>query len=193
MTDPTTPRRGGRTQLILVALIFVVPFIGAIWMYYSDNAPRPEGRSNQGALLAPVISLRDELGESPLLDAAEDRWAMVYNQTGPCDESCEAALYRMRQTRLMLGNDMSRVLRVLLHGTVAPDTLFLEEEQAGLVTLQDQTASQALIDARPRDLSAGGLYLIDPLGNLIMYFPDDISPRQLVDDIEHLLELSRIG
>lgn len=193
MTEPKPRQGSGRTQLFLIALIFAVPLLGAIWLYYGENAPRPEGRSNHGALLTPVISLADELGDSPLLAATADHWALVYVQRGPCDTDCEDALFRMRQSRLMLGNDMSRVRRVLLHGLDAPDTLFLEEEHAGLVALQDPTASQALGDSRPRNLGAGGLYLIDPLGNLVMYFPDDISPRQLVDDIEHLLELSRIG
>lgn len=193
MTDPKPRQGSGRTQLILVALIFVVPLVAAVWLYYSDSAPRPDGRSNHGELLTPVINLRDELGDTALLQAADHQWALVYAQSGPCAEDCRQALHRMRQSRLMLGNDMSRVVRVLLHGSVAPDTLFLEEEHAGLVALQDPTASQALNDSRPRNLSAGGLYLIDPLGNLVMYFPEDIPPRQLVDDIEHLLELSRIG
>lgn len=193
MTETESRRGGGRTQLVLVALTFIVPLVAAVWLYFGDNAPRPEGRSNHGALLTPVINLRDELGNAPLLQAADNQWALVYVQTGSCEDDCRQALHRMRQSRLMLGNDMSRVVRVLLHGSVAPDTLFLEEEHAGLVALQDRTASQALSDSRPRKLSAGGLYLIDPLGNLVMYFPEDIPPRQLVDDVEHLLELSRIG
>jgi hypothetical protein len=39
----------------------------------------------------------------------------------------------------------------------------------------------------------GGIYLIDPLANLVMYFPPDLGPRELVDDVKHLLRLSRIG
>jgi hypothetical protein len=94
----------------------------------------------------------------------------------------------------MLGNDMSRVVRVLLHGADAPDTLLvLEQEYAGLIALQDSASRQLLMDVHPRGTSADGYYLVDPLGNLVMYFPLDIEPRDLVDDIEHLLKLSRIG
>ena len=42
-------------------------------------------------------------------------------------------------------------------------------------------------------LDTGGYYLVDPLGNLVMYFQPDIDPQAMVEDIKHLLELSRIG
>jgi hypothetical protein len=34
---------------------------------------------------------------------------------------------------------------------------------------------------------------VDPLGNLVMYFPPDLDLRDMVEDIQHLLDLSRIG
>lgn len=192
MNDKGMNRRA-RIQLLLVALVFVLPLAAAWWMYYSEDAPRPEGRTNHGALLTPVKSLADELPGSPLVAAAADHWALVYLLQGACEADCEDALYRLRQTRLMLGNDMNRLQRVLLHGTEAPDTLFLEREHAGLTTLSHRETSLLLDAARPGDLAPGGLYLLDPLGNLVMYFPADVAPRELVDDLEHLLELSRIG
>lgn len=193
MNDTQKPAKAGRTQLVLISLIFVVPLVAAVWMYYGGNAPRPAASTNHGALLTPIISLADELGETPLLAAVADHWATVYVNVGVCDNVCEDALYKQQQTRLMLGNDMSRVMRVLLHGPETPDTLLLTGEHAGLVVLSDPAVRQILTSTRPRELAAGGLFLIDPLGNLVMYFPADISPRELVDDIEHLLKLSGIG
>lgn len=189
-----TPRRGNsRLQLILIALIFAVPLIAASWMYFSDSAVRPLGRTNKGVLLDPIVNLPDELGNSPLLAAAENRWMLVYLDSGDCTETCEDSLYKLRQMRLMLGNDMSRVVRAWLHGPTAPDTLRLQQDHPGLAAVYDAAARQLLVDVHPRDMSSAGFYLVDPLGNLIMYFPEDIAPRALVDDLEHLLKLSRIG
>ena len=42
-------------------------------------------------------------------------------------------------------------------------------------------------------LQAGGCYLIDPLGNLVMYFLPGLNPKDMVADIKHLLKLSHIG
>ena len=53
---------------------------------------------------------------------------------------------------------------------------------------------RAVLDnKKPDALEAGGYYLIDPHGNLVLYFSPDIDPRDMVDDIKRLLKLSRIG
>lgn len=184
---------GARIQLLLIALVFVLPLLAAVYMYYGDSAPRPEGRTNHGLLIQPIANLPDELGSTPLVDAIRDRWAIIYLHEGACEVECRDALYKQRQVRLMLGNDMDRVLRVLLHGPEAPDTLFLENEQAGLIALEEPAARQLLVGILPRDAGPGGFWLVDPLGNAVMYFPADILPRDLVEDLEHLLDLSRIG
>ena len=99
----------------------------------------------------------------------------------------------LRQSRLMLGKEMDRMTRVFLHGTEAPDTLFIAEEHQGLVTLQDAALRTVLDNKKPEALPAGGYYLVDPHGNLVLYFRPDINPRDMVDDIKRLLKLSRIG
>jgi hypothetical protein len=93
----------------------------------------------------------------------------------------------------MLGKEMDRVERVFLHGEQRPDTLLVAEENKGVVTLQDPALRALLDDKKPRSLPAGGFYLIDPHGNLVLYFSPDIKPRDMVGDIKRLLKLSRIG
>lgn len=193
MNNRPDRKRSGRLQLLLVGLVFLLPLVAASWMYYSGNAPRPQATTNHGELLTPIQNVNDILGETAFTGAIADHWALVYVYTAPCATACGDALYKLRQSRLMLGNDMNRVVRVMLHGSEAPDTLLLTEEHAGLIALQESAADRLLNNTHPFDDDSGGYYLIDPLGNLVMYFPTDITPRDLVDDIEHLLKLSSIG
>ena len=93
----------------------------------------------------------------------------------------------------MLGKEMDRLLRVFLHGESSPDTVFLADEHAGLIALRNDRLLALLHNKKPAALSAGGYFLMDPLGNLVMYFVPDIGPSDMVGDIEHLLKLSRIG
>ena len=184
----------GRTQLLLVALAFAGPLLVAAWLYFGGaGAWQPAGRSNHGAILEPIVSLREAVPASPLGAVNEDHWVMLYANDGECTEACREALYRLRQSRLMLGNDMSRVRRVFLHGDETPDTVFLEQQHAGLITIKDKRLDGLLASKIPAGLVPGGIFLIDPLGNLVMYFAPGIAPRDMVDDISHLLELSRIG
>jgi len=88
---------------------------------------------------------------------------------------------------------MDRVERVFLHGEQRPDNLLAAEEHRGLVTLHDAALLAVLVDQKPQSLPAGGFYLIDPHGNLVLYFSPEIEPRDMVDDMKRLLKLSRIG
>ena len=183
----------GRIQLFLIALVFFGPLILAAWMYFSGAGFQPDGRTNHGELLEPLVSIGEQLPSSAINAHISGQWLLIYANDGACSEACEYSLYVLRQSRLMLGREMDRLGRVFLHGNSVPDTVMLADEHKGLITLQDAEFAALLAKKRPAGLAAGGYYLVDPLGNLVMYFRPDIEPRDMVEDIEHLLELSRIG
>lgn len=189
----THTKRKGRIQLLLVAAVFLGPLAIATWLYFGGQGLTPDGRTNNGALLEPIINLTDALPESPLHARTDGHWSLIYENSAACDAACEYSLYTLRQSRLMLGKEMDRLLRVFLHGNTPPDTVLLADEHQGLITLQDSALSALLETKRPTDLASGGYFLVDPLGNLVLYFRPDIEPSAMVEDIKHLLELSRIG
>ncbi len=186
-------RRSGRLQFLLIAAAFLGPLIVAAWLYFGGTAIQPEARTNHGALLEPIVNLQDALPESPIHAPNEQSWLLVYAHPEACGDACRTALYTSRQSRRMLGREMDRLTRVFLHGAGAPDTVFLAEEHRDLVTIEDSSLGGLLNNKRPSDLPAGGYFLIDPLGNLVMYFRPDMDPYDMVDDIKRLLKLSRIG
>ena len=188
-----TPKSRGRIQFLLIAAIFLGPLAIAAWMYFTDSELIPEGRVNHGALLEPIVRLNEALPDSGFHAHNEGHWILLHANAGACGEECEYALYTLRQTRLMLGKEMDRVVRVFLHGETPPDTVFLAEQHEGLVTLRDDSLGKLLDGKRPQELATGGYYLIDPLGNLVMYFPPDIDPSAMVEDVKRLLKQSRIG
>ena len=186
-------RRSGRLQFLLIAAVFLGPLLVAAWLYFLGGSLQPAKRTNHGAVLQPIVNIGEELPGSPLHEYYVNSWLLLYEHAGTCDDPCRGALYTIRQSRLMLGKEMERLKRVFLHGASAPDTVFLGGEHPGLITTQDSSLSRLLNNKRPTDLPAGGYFLIDPLGNLVMYFRPDLEPADMVDDIKHLLRLSRIG
>ena len=190
MSEPQ--RKSVRPQLLLIAAVFFGPLIIAAWMYYGGHFDR-SASSNNGALLEPIVNLAEQLPDSTLLERGKGSWLLLYSNEAACTESCKQALYTMRQGRLMLGKEQGRVLRGFLHGAAVPDTVFLANEHQGLITTQEAPLSRALQNKKPAELPDGGYYLVDPLGNLVMYFRPDMNPSEMVDDIKRLLKLSRIG
>lgn len=191
MAEPR--RNSARLHLVLIAAVFFGPLLVAAWLYYGGYFADSLGRSNHGALLEPILNLEDELPDSPLHGPGNGSWTLLYAHSGACAEACRDALYTTRQARKMLGKEMDRLQRVFLHGSTPPDTVFLAAEHPGLITIDDASLNGLLENKRPEELPAGGYYLIDPLGNLVLYFRPDIEPSDMVDDIKRLLKLSRIG
>jgi len=200
-----------RAQMLLIASVFFGPLAVATWMYYS-GAFLPEGRTNHGALLEPIVNVVVEVPSSAVGKQGDGYWVLIYANDGECTEVCRQALYTLRQSQKMLGKEMDRLKRVFLHGVSSPDTVFLADEHAGLTVLRDDDLSALLNNKKPatlslRDddlsallnnkkpatLSSGGYFLMDPLGNLVMYFEPETDPSDMVGDIKRLLNLSRIG
>ena len=185
-------RKSARPQLLFIALIFFGPLILAAWMYYGGHFTRPAS-SNHGALLEPISNLLQDVPDSELLQRGQGMWLLLYPNAGDCEATCRDALFTMRQGRLMLGKEQDRLMRAFLHGDSLPDKVFIANEHQGLITTQDAKLRSLLTNKKPIELPDGGYYLVDPLGNLVMYFRPDMDPSEMVDDIKHLLRLSRIG
>lgn len=184
-------KRKSRLQLALIALVFLGPLAIAAWLYSQGRAP--SGHTNHGDLLEPFVNVGDDLSAIRSGAAGRSHWLLIYSEAGSCNETCRDALYTTRQVRLMLGKEMNRVRRVFLHGGSLPDTVFLAEEHPGLITTEDGRLNSLLQNKRPAGSPTGGYFLIDPHGNLVMYFRPDLDPSDIVDDMKHLLRLSRIG
>jgi hypothetical protein len=186
-------RKSARPQLLLIALVFFGPLLVAAWMYYGGHFTPTATGSNYGELLEPIANLNEALPDSALLTEASGRWILLYSNEDSCAPDCRDALYTMRQGRLMLGKDQDRLVRAFLHGDSLPDKVFLADEHQGLITTQDASLSGLLKNKKPTELPNGGYFLVDPLGNLVMYFRPDIEPSNMIADIKHLLRLSNIG
>ncbi len=100
----------------------------------------------------------------------------------------------MRQTRLSLNNDMTRMERVFLATANCCAREYLQQEHTGLVVLDASgSAAQPLLAQFPQEGREHTLFVVDPLGNLMMGYDARENPRGLLEDLKRLLRLSHIG
>ena len=185
----------GRLQFWLVILIPFVSLLMAAGMYFF--ALSPEGRTNKGNLLSPSLPLT--VFESPdiTIDQLEKRWGVVIAIDAECDEICHNLLYLIRQSHIALDRDAIRVQRFLM--TPEPEKImaaafvdFLKNEHPGVqivkgtIPLLTNSQEQAP-EERPR------IFLIDPLGNVVLWYSQTHDGKEILRDLEKLLKLSRIG
>jgi len=198
--------RNLRTLAALTSL-FLLPLVMAFVIYYGTGW-RPSAHVNHGRLIdpprpLPAVTLPRVGVDSPggaapgaaqaTAGALRSRWSLVYVGAGECDTACRQALYVMRQTRLGLNNDMTRVERVFLVSGACCDRTFLAREHPGLQVLDASApAAQPLLAQFPAE-RAHTLFVVDPLGNLMLDYDARGDPHGLLEDLKKLLRLSHIG
>jgi cytochrome oxidase Cu insertion factor (SCO1/SenC/PrrC family) len=192
-------RRQGRL-LVGLALLFFAPLGLAFYMYYGHSAWHPGGRVNAGELVEPARPLPalalPRLGSGNTEpNFLKGRWTLLYVVSGPCTEGCRTRLYDTRQVRLALDRDMNRVQRVFIADADCCDAQFLHEQHPDLITIRASTAAAPLLALLPGQggVSTPRVYLIDPLGNLMMSYAGDAAPKGILEDMKRLLRLSSIG
>ena len=170
----------GRWKMIAVLLICASPVIASYFTYYFV---RPEGRRNFGELITPQRPLPDIRtqsldGKRGSLLELRNQWLLISVAAGACDNSCQQRLYFQRQLREALGKEKDRLDRVWLINDEAPVDARLLPGLTGSTALRVPAAelSQWLVPA-DKQMLVSHIYLVDPLGNLMMRFPVDMDAQ----------------
>jgi cytochrome oxidase Cu insertion factor (SCO1/SenC/PrrC family) len=189
-------RRRQRLKLLAILLVCAAPVIASYLAYY---VLPPLGRTNFGDLIEPQrpipeLRLSGADGAAFKFESLRGRWVLLQFDSGACDPACVDKLYAMRQQRTMTGKDRERVERVWLIGDTAVPADTLARDYAGTVVLRADPAELAPVFP----IEAGRrledyLYVIDPLGNLMMRFPATGEPARIRKDLGRLLKASRVG
>lgn len=203
MTPASTPSAPAPTHwrayriLYLLIIVCVAPVVASYLAYY---VLPPSGRTNYGELIEPQVpwpALDARLQDGTAFDfgALRGKWIMVQVDASGCDEACRNKVWQMRQLRAMQGKDADRIERVFLVTDQEPLQTMLQRDFDGthfvrvgrdalrFMPVPDETA------ARIED----HIYLIDPLGNLMMRWPRAADPNRMKRDIGRLLKASRVG
>ena len=197
--ENTKQKAKGRWKLMAVLAVCAAPLIASYVIYYGGFA-ESFGRTNYGAILDPRQHETPELKASTLdgtptsIDALKGKWLMVRTGPAACDDACRKQMFAMRQLRLMQGKEMDRVQRVWLVTDSAPLDIVLLKEYDGMTVLRvDPQALQQWLPVEEGSQMRDHLYMIDPLGNLMMRFPKDPEPQKVKKDMSKLLKASAIG
>jgi hypothetical protein len=184
--------------LYLVLIICIIPVAASYLAYYVF---KPTGRTNYGDLVdpqrpAPALTLRQLEGSPFDLATLRGDWIMVIVDRAECSDACRSKLWNMRQVRTATGKERDRIERVFLITDDAPTTTLLLREFDGTHFLRASAQQLAPFLALPADGSAtldDCVWLIDPLGNLMLRWPKGADPSRMKKDMDRLLRASRIG
>lgn len=193
-TNVTNKPRG---QLKLLAIISVValPMIAA-WAMAKFDIGIPDTRKNKSDLVEPAVTIEDwDLQLEQVGYGAP--WRLVVTSAGECTDPCMALVHEARQINVALGKEASRVMHVLASGQVQPAALS-ERLETDFPLLERTTLStdayQRSLNDHPETWRQGAqLWVVDPLGRVVLHQDPDEPGKKLLDDLKHLLKVSKVG
>lgn len=194
MSNESAPKaaRTNRRTLILLLVVMCAPFIASYLLYFWEVRP---GSINYGELLEvkPVSGTGLNQLDNTIFRMRQLRgkWALLTVDSGSCDEQCRKKLYYMRQVRLVQNKEMNRIERVwLIDDNETPDPKILDDfKDSWYISAKD---SEILASIPTKESQRDHIYLIDPMGNLMMRFPKDPDPTKMAKDVKRLLQVSQM-
>jgi len=191
-----------RVSLLIIAAIFLLPLLLAWFMYNGTIQYKPAATRNFGQLVEPPLPLHWQdvtmvpIDGSTPPDAAEafkNHWVILYPVPDQCLDICLQEVSALRQIHLASGRHQARIQIALL--LPQADALNLEsvlrDTYSRFELIRDpagklrSTLQQA---AGPGD----AVYLIDPLGNIMMTYKGGADPNDIKQDLVRLLTWSKL-
>lgn len=193
------------TPMVLVFLCSLAPIVAAFVVYLNPQW-WPTDSSNYGTLLSPQrpMPAASELRLTTLdgkpfdLESLKGKWLLVAADGAACPESCARKLFITRNSHASQGKNVDRLARVwfITDDAVVPDKVLEAYKGTVMVRVNPDQLARFLL---ARDTAAGQpglqdpIWVIDPLGNLMMQYPAEADGVRVRKDISKLVYNSRIG
>jgi len=182
--------RKNRLILVFLGAFFALPYL-VVFIYQSyPELSESTGMSNRGELFSPVHSIEKLAGSE--FDELKGKWTIIYISGESCDQECFNQHYTMRQVRLASAKRRFKIMRLNL---IASDTidatykqLLVEFPGEKQVMLNADDTILKKIDDLSREEKIGRLYLMDPFLNIVLRYPLQTNPKDLLHDINKLVE-----
>jgi cytochrome oxidase Cu insertion factor (SCO1/SenC/PrrC family) len=201
---PGATTRRARRRLLLLIAIFSLPVLIAYALYFSGW--RPETSGNYGELVQPPRALPELVlqtldGRALRVSELRGKWTLLMFGAAECPKPCEAALDKMHRIILAQGKEATRVRAAFVVTDLrARDWLqYAIKDYPGTLVLTGSADTMRMLTSY-FTLSKGAplndpnrIYVIDPLGNLMMSYPADADANRMRKDLARLLRVSQVG
>lgn len=186
MKSSQPKRKRVALKLLVLLLISVAPLIGALFLYQMRDSVIFLSK-NHGTLITPSLTL-EEIGVENA--PGTGRWLLAYYTDKPCDAQCHVVFEHFSVIEQSLIKDKPRLGTLLLsNNPIIQDTLPKEPTDILQAQIQHYPLPPQLL---PYTHSTA-IWLIDPLGNIILRYEPSALDNRLLLDLRYLLKVSQIG
>ncbi len=174
-----------KKELWVLLSSFVLPIVLGSAFFYWNPTTFTGSTVNYGEFVNPIITTeaQDVIFVDNVKGDLQGMWTLAYT-TSKCDNACVKALKDIKTTRILMNADMRRIQRLLLI-TGEPNI-----QQPDLLIAHPSASLQQKLSKFPDN----SLFLIDPLGNIMLHYqPQNLNIKRVLKDLKRLFKYSRIG
>ena len=189
--EVTEKAKSNRRKFLLLLVVMCTPVIISYALYFMDYRPQSK---NYGDLI-PIVKVSGKgtnIADNTILRMKDlhGKWILVTVDSGDCNEACKNKLYYMRQVRTVQGKEKHRIERLwLINNSVKPSAELMKEYEGTYFV----NADSVILDfIETKEEQTKHIYLIDPIGNLMMRFPENVDGTKMGHDIKRLLHVSQL-
>ena len=188
----------GKKSFLWLIAVFVAPIIlGTLLFFNLEKLGFEKGAVNYGTLIQPAFpaQLHDLMQDGKAAvreDTLAKKWTMLYIEPDKCDQACLSRLKLIKRVRLLMNEQMRRVRTVLVSNKEVGASVSAKDNPDLVLAHVDMESSEFL--KQYPDLDKTPIYLLDPLGNLMMYYPQENPDiKKVIKDLLKLLKYSHLG
>jgi hypothetical protein len=198
-----------RAALIIIAAMFILPLVLAWLMQSGAIEFKPGSARNLGDLVQPPVPAdwQDSLNFIPAVNDApreeisvlfDRHWVILHVIPSPCPSPCLEAISALRQIHKASGRNQSRIrIALLLQSGDQAETISSVGEIYHLFRLVENPSGniRSILEDVAHNFSTGAegsSYLIDPIGNIMMFYEAGSDPNNLKNDLKRLLTWSKL-
>jgi cytochrome oxidase Cu insertion factor (SCO1/SenC/PrrC family) len=199
--NPIAAKKRNPYTVWFVVLSFIAPVALAYIMFFFVDV---KSFVNHGEILNPIIhissfELKDENDEIIPEQELTYKWRIISFVGKDCNNQCEKRLYDTRQMHTSLGKDQHRLIRMFVHLQPAGEPLskLISETHPNVIQVKgDKDVILNALGDNVRNnagITNNEVYIMDPMGNVMMRFTQDQPNKEFLYDLKKLLKASQIG
>lgn len=173
------------TKLWLLLITFIVPVVIS-WVLFYYHEHFHFNTTNKGTLIDPPIPV----GSFFQTKSAHPVWQIVFIPERCVKDDCQKMMFTLSQLKKALGKDYDRIALTLVSTHTISSSAKFDFEQLSLTEPQKFVLKKVF---KKENAITNKIYLIDPVGNLFMYYQASVNPMDILKDLKHLLGVSQIG
>jgi cytochrome oxidase Cu insertion factor (SCO1/SenC/PrrC family) len=195
-------KKKNHKMLWIMVAVFGLPYLVAFYFYF-NKGDYDFAKTNYGTIISPARPVPDfnlmKIDNSQFkLSSLKGKWVLFSIGKSSCEKDCVDNLYKIRQIKKAVGQNHKRIAKAFFltdkENIESFKSLLKEYPGMDVIIPSGSEYSNYLLNFQHEGIELeDGMFIIDPMGNYMMAYPKGAEASKILDDIERLLRVSKVG